>query len=58
MQQPSPLPLGLNLKQLAHYQKMFNLSNHLNYLEVCRQRIPLVDGWPMARLVAGSCQER
>jgi len=41
MQQPSPLPLGLNPEQLAHYQQAFNLSYHLNYLEVCRQRIPL-----------------
>jgi len=41
MQHSSPLPLGLNPEQLAHYQKVFNLSYHLNYLEVCRQRIPL-----------------
>lgn len=41
MQQPSQLPLGLNPEQLANYQKVFNLSYHLNYLEVCRQRIPL-----------------
>ena len=41
MQQQSPLPLGLNLEQLNHYQQVFSLSYHLNYLEVCRQRIPL-----------------
>ena len=41
MQQPIPLPLGLNPEQLTHYQQVFNLSYHLNYLEVCRQRIPL-----------------
>jgi len=41
MQQPSTFPLGLNPEQLAHYQQTFNLSYHLNYLEVCRHRIPL-----------------
>lgn len=41
MQLSSPLPLGLNPEQLAHYQKVFNLSHHLNYWEVCRLRISL-----------------
>lgn len=35
------MPLGLNPEQLAHYQQVLNLSYHLNYPEVRRQRIPL-----------------
>jgi len=41
MQQQSPLPLALSSDQLAHYQQEFKLSYHINYLEVCRQRISL-----------------
>jgi len=41
MQQQSPPPLLLSSEQLAHYQQEFKLSYHLNYLEVCRQRISL-----------------
>lgn len=35
------MPLGLNPEQLGYYQQLFNLSYHLNYPEVRRQRIPL-----------------
>ena len=41
MQHPSAAPLGLSPEQLAHFQQAFKLSYHLNYLEVCQQRVPL-----------------
>ena len=34
-------PLGLSEAQLQTYRQQFDLSYHINYLEICRQAIPL-----------------
>lgn len=41
MNQSPRLPLGLTESQLLHYQQAFDLSYHVNYLDVCNQEIPL-----------------
>lgn len=37
----TPPVLGLSTEQLNHFQQAFKLSYHLNYLQVCKQFVPL-----------------